>query len=69
MYKFKIKLGYNEKKFFYTKTKLLNFIITLPFATLDMVGSRLVPNSLIFSDDIPVDIRLITFYYYLILWN
>ena len=42
MYKFKIKLLYNEEKHFSTKTELLNFKITLLLAKLDMVGSRLV---------------------------
>ena len=50
-----------KKKFFFTKTDLLNFKITLPLAKLDMAGSRLVSNGLIFSDDIPVDIQLVTF--------
>ena len=51
MYKFKIKLLYNEEKVFCTKTDLLNFKITLQLAKLDMAGSRLVSNGLIFSDD------------------
>ena len=38
-----------------------NFKITLPLAKLDMVGSRLVTNVLIFSDDILVDIQSVTF--------
>ena len=61
MYKFKIKLLYNEEELFSTTTDLLNFKITLPLAKLDMVDSRLVSNGLIFSDDIPVDIQLVTF--------
>ena len=61
MYNFKIKLLYNEEKIFCTKTELLNFNITLPLPKLDIVGSRLVSNGLIFSDDIPVDIQLIMF--------
>ena len=61
MYKFKIKLLYNEEELFFTTTNLLNFKITLPLAKLDMVDSRLVSNGLIFSDDIPVDIQLVTF--------
>ena len=61
MYKFKIELIYNEEKPFYTETELLNFNFTLPSAKLDIVGSRLVLNSLIFSDDILVDIELVTF--------
>ena len=61
MYKFKMKLLYNEEGFFCTKTELLNFKITLPLATLDMVASKLVSNSLTFSDDISVNIQLVTF--------
>ena len=61
MYKFKIKLLYYEENFFRTKTELLNFKITLPLAKLDMVGSRLISNGLIISDDIPVDIQSVTF--------
>ena len=57
MYKFKIKLLYNEEKRSCTKTELLKFKITLPLAKLDIVRSRLVSNDLIFSDDIRVDIR------------
>ena len=56
MCKFKIKLLYNLEKFFCTKTELLNFKITLPLSKLDMVGSRLVSNGLIFLNDISVDI-------------
>ena len=62
MYKFKIKLLYNEEKKFCTKTAFLNFKIILPLAKLDMVGSRLVSNGLIFSDDAPVNIQLVTFF-------
>ena len=47
MYKFKIKLLYNEKIFSCTKTELLNFKITLRLAKLGMAGSRLVSNGLI----------------------
>ena len=61
MYKFQIKLLYNEERLFCTKTELLNFNFTLPLAKLDMVGSRLVSNVLIFSYDTLVDIQLITF--------
>ena len=43
------------------KKNLLNFKITLPMDKLDMVGSRLVSNGLIFSDDILVKIQLVTF--------
>ena len=62
MYEFKIKLLYNEEEHFYTKTELLNFKITPPLGKLDMVGSRLVSNGLIFSDNIPVDSQLVTFF-------
>ena len=48
MYKFKKELLYKEEERFRTKTDLLNFKITLPLAKLDMVGSRLVSNALIF---------------------
>ena len=61
MYKFKTKLLYNEEIFFGTKTELLDFKFTLPLAKLDMVGSRLVSNGLIFSDGISVNIQLVTF--------
>ena len=61
MYKFKMKLLHNEEERFSTKAKLLNFKITLPLVKLGMPGSRLVSNGLIFSDDIPVDIQLVTF--------
>ena len=60
MYKSKIKLLYNKDKLFCTKTGLLNFTIALPLAKLGIVGSRLVSNGLIFSDDILVDIQLVT---------
>ena len=66
MYKFKMKLLYNEEELFHTKTELLNFKVTLPLAKLDMVGSRSVLNALAFSDDIPVDIQLVIF---LLLFN
>ena len=61
MYKFKIKLLYIEEKLFWTKTELLNFKTTLPLPKLDMVGSIFVSNGLILSDDIPVNIQLVTF--------
>ena len=44
MYKFKIKLLYNEEKKFSTTAQLSNFKITLPLAQLDMVRSKLVLN-------------------------
>ena len=50
-----------KKSFFRTKTELLNFKITLPLAKLDMVGSKLVSNGLMFSDDIRVDTQLLPF--------
>ena len=50
-----------EKKLFCTKTELLNFNISLPLARLDMISLRLVSNGLIFSNNIPVDIYLVTF--------
>ena len=56
-----MKLLCNEEECFCTKTELLNFKITLSLAKLDMVGSRLVSNGLIFSDDIQVNILLVTF--------
>ena len=52
-----MKLLYNTEEIFCTKTEFLNFKITLPLAKLDMIGSRLVSNGLIFSDDI----QLVTF--------
>ena len=61
MYKFKIKLLYNQGTFFRIKIKSLNFKIIIPLAKLDTVGSRLVSNVLISPDDIPVDIQWVTF--------
>ena len=55
-----------RRRTFCTKTVLLNLKNTLPLGKLDMIRSRLVPNGLIFSDDIPVDIQLVTF---LLLYN
>ena len=40
---------------------LLNFKITPPLAKLDMVGSRLVSNGVIFSGDTTVDILLVSY--------
>ena len=40
---------------------MLNFKVTLILAKLDMVGSRLILNDLIFSGDILVDIQLVSF--------
>ena len=56
-----MKLLYKEEEFFCTETELLNFKIILTLAKLDMVCSSLVSNSLTFSDDIPLDIQLVTF--------
>ena len=64
-----MKLRCNKEKIFCTKREFLNFNITLPLAELDMVDSRLVSNGLIFSSDTPVDIQLVTFYYYTVLVN
>ena len=61
MYKFRMKLLYNEEKLSYSRTGLLNFKFTLPCAELAIVGSRSVPNDLIFSDNILVTIQLVTF--------
>ena len=61
MNKFKINLLYNEEEFFCTKTELLNLKITSTLAKLDVVDSRIVLNGLIFSDNIPVGIQLVTF--------
>ena len=58
---YKINLLCNEEELFCTKTELLKFKITLPLSKLNMVGSRLVSNGLIFSDDISVDIQLVNF--------
>ena len=61
MYKFKIKILYNEEEFFCTKTEFLDFKIIQLLAKLDMISSKLVSNDSIFSDDILVDIQLVTF--------
>ena len=52
MYKFKMKLIYNEAKHFSTKTESLDFKITLPLTKLDIVGSGLISNGLVFPDHI-----------------
>ena len=52
---------YNKENVFCTKTELLNFKFILPLAKLNIVGSRPVLNGSFFSDDIPVDIQLLTF--------
>ena len=61
MYKFKIKLLYNEETLICTKKELLNFKFTLPLGKLDIVGSRPVLTCLVFYDDIPVDIQSVSF--------
>ena len=48
MYKLKMKSLYNEEELYCIKTELLNFSITLLLAKLDIVGSRLLSNGLIF---------------------
>ena len=55
------KLLYNEEKFFCTKMDLLNFMLTLTLAKLDMVGTQLGSNGLILLGNTPVNIQLITF--------
>ena len=71
VHKFEIKLLCNEEEAFCSKAELLNFKITLPLARLDIIDSRSVTNGLAISDDILVDIQLVTFLLlqYLILWN
>ena len=61
MCKFKMKLLYNEEQCFWDKTELLNIKVTIALAKLDMVGSRLISNGLIFSGDNPVNIHLVAF--------
>ena len=51
-----MKLLYNEKEFFCTRTELLSFKHTLSLCKLNIVSSRLVSNGLTFSSDTPVDI-------------
>ena len=55
------KLLYNEGKFFCTKMDLLNFMLTLTLAKLDMVGTQFGSNGLILLGNTPVNIQLITF--------
>ena len=50
-----------KKKIFARKQSCEILGIILSLANLGMVGSSLVPNSLIFSDDILVNIQLVTF--------
>ena len=47
-----MKLIYNEAKHFSTKTESLDFKITLPLTKLDIVGSGLISNGLVFPDHI-----------------
>ena len=56
-----MKLLYNEKDLLCTKIKFLSFKLTLPMAKLDIVGSRVVSDSLLFSGDTLVNMELITF--------
>ena len=53
-----MKLLYNEE-LFCIKIELLNVKIIQPIAKLDMVGSKLVSNGLIFLDDILFNIQLV----------
>ena len=53
MSKFKMNLLYNKENSFCTETESLNFKITPQLAKLDMVGSWLVSNGLLFLDDTP----------------
>ena len=63
------RLGVNLKRSYYTsadellctKIELLGFKITLPWTKLDTVGSKILSNGFIFSDDIPVNIHLVTY--------
>ena len=64
MYKLKKKWLCNEEELVCSKTELSNFKITVSLAKSDIADSRLVSNGLIFSDDIPVNIQLVTFYCY-----
>ena len=52
-----------------TETEILHFMLTLPLAKLVMIGEWLGSNGLIFSDDIPVDIQLVTLLLLLLLSN
>ena len=54
-----MKLLYNEEELFCIKIELLNFKVIQPIAKLDMVGSKLVSNGLIFLDDILFNIQLV----------
>ena len=49
-----------KNKNFFAAKQVVNFQITLPLAKLDMISSRLVSNGLICSDDILVNIQLVT---------
>lgn len=59
MYKLKMNLLYNKEKFCYTKTELLNLMLTLPLPKSDIIDARLESNGC-FSIDIPVS----NFFYY-----
>ena len=59
MYKINTTLLYNEDEFCSSKTKLLNFVLTLLLAC-DICGARLESPGLIFSGDTPLDWQLIT---------
>ena len=52
---------YTMKKNCFALKQFVNCKVTLLLAKLDMVGSRLVSNGVIFSDAIPVDIPWATF--------
>ena len=60
MYKFKIWLLYKKEKLFCAKAGLLNFNIILTLVELEMVGSRLVSNGLIFYGNSLIKIQLVT---------
>ena len=56
-----MKLLCNEEEFSCTKPELLNVKISLLLAKLNMVSSTLVSNGWFFSNDVPVDIKLVAF--------
>ena len=62
MYRYKITLLYSEEKRFCTQKELLDFKFALPLATLGIVSLRPISNGLTFSDNIPVNIQLVTFF-------
>ena len=61
MYRYKITFLHSEEKRFCTKIGLLDFKFTLLLAKLDIVSLRPISNWLTFSDNIPVNIQLVTF--------